>query len=156
MFWAARGEDRFDKELGAPYKLYKMRTKPPRTNGTRMVFSQWIRVYGHTERDEKTSPIEQRVWVRCSCEYFKFTLEVALASVGSSAIRYSNGLLPVFRNPGMKKFCCKHLWRAIGQVAELESARLKAEAAVQAPEGTVIPPPISRSMDSLDMRESEW
>ena len=51
------------------------------------------------------------VHVSCSCAYFLYNLEVALASAGASVIFFSNGAHPVKRNPSMQRHLCKHLYR---------------------------------------------
>lgn len=51
-------------------------------------------------------------WVKCSCPFFLFNCEYALASVGSSEIDYSNGKPPHITNPKKVPFLCKHLYRA--------------------------------------------
>lgn len=53
------------------------------------------------------------VWVSCSCEYFKYTNEVALEKHGSADIKYSNGDLPVERNPNQVPSTCKHVLACI-------------------------------------------
>lgn len=123
-FWRVKGEDRYDNHLDAPYRLYILRCKPPRSNKTQQIFSQWVRVYGQTGPGSP-SALSQRIWARCSCEYFKFNLEVALAMVGSSTVKYSNGMIPVHTNPMMRRFLCKHLWRLAVQVARMEKTKLR-------------------------------
>lgn len=51
-------------------------------------------------------------FVKCSCPFFLFNVEVALARVGSSEIDYSNGKKPYITNPRMTPFLCKHLFSA--------------------------------------------
>lgn len=65
----------------------------------------YIRFYGPP--DMKTP-----VWVWCDCEFFKYTLEVALARVNTSSISSSNGKAPTVRNPQMLTYLCKHLMMA--------------------------------------------
>lgn len=122
-FWRVKGELRNDPERGE-YTLYILRTKPPRSNKTQQIFTQWIRVYGQTGPGA-SSTLSQRVWCRCSCEYFMYHLEVALASVGSTDVKYSNGMLPTMTNPGMVRYFCKHLYRTGVQVAKIEQRRHK-------------------------------
>jgi hypothetical protein len=45
----------------------------------------------------------------CSCADFKYRWEVALNHQQAAEIEYSNGELPVIRNPTMKPAQCKHL-----------------------------------------------
>jgi len=49
------------------------------------------------------------VIVSCSCADFKYRWEVALNHKQAAEIEYSNGELPVIRNPTMKPAQCKHL-----------------------------------------------
>lgn len=51
-----------------------------------------------------------KVWCWCSCPYFKYHCEVALASKGSSSVVQSNGQRPRFTNPEMKPLVCKHVY----------------------------------------------
>lgn len=53
------------------------------------------------------------VWAICTCEYFKFTCEVALEKQGSSEIVFSNGQSPVVRNPRQVPCACKHIIAAL-------------------------------------------
>lgn len=52
------------------------------------------------------------VFVKCSCPWFLFHCEVALARVGSSEVDYSNGKKPYITNPKMTPMLCKHLFAA--------------------------------------------
>lgn len=49
------------------------------------------------------------VVVSCSCADFKYRWEVALNHKQAAEIEYSNGELPVIRNPTMRAAQCKHL-----------------------------------------------
>ena len=49
------------------------------------------------------------VIVSCSCADFKYRWEVALNHKQAADIEYSNGELPVIRNPSMRPAQCKHL-----------------------------------------------
>lgn len=51
-------------------------------------------------------------WVKCSCPYFLYHCEYALAKFGSSEIDYSNGKPPHIMNPNQTPYLCKHLYRA--------------------------------------------
>lgn len=51
-----------------------------------------------------------RVWCWCSCPYFKYHCEVALASKGSSSVVQSNGQRPRFTNPKLQPRVCKHVF----------------------------------------------
>lgn len=51
-----------------------------------------------------------RVWCWCSCPYFKYHCEVALASKGSSSVIQSNGQRPRFTNPRLEPRVCKHVY----------------------------------------------
>lgn len=57
-------------------------------------------------------------WVQCSCPFFLFNCEYALAKIGSSEIKYSNGKPPVVTNPKMVPFLCKHLYKAAPEVVK--------------------------------------
>jgi hypothetical protein len=58
------------------------------------------------------------VWVWCSCEYFKYYLEVALKNRDGTSVKKDGGPLgrrpvrdapPVVRNPNQMLYLCKHL-----------------------------------------------
>jgi len=53
------------------------------------------------------------VWVSCSCPYFMFVCEWALAYHGSSDVLYGNGDPPVEKNPRYAPVVCKHLLVAL-------------------------------------------
>lgn len=54
--------------------------------------------------------VKTLTWCWCSCPYFKYHCEVALASKGSSAVVQSNGQRPRFTNPKMLPKVCKHVY----------------------------------------------
>jgi hypothetical protein len=60
--------------------------------------------------DKKTGkpPKDPKCWIHCSCGYFKFFCETALAIRGNSSIINSNGALPKLTNPTAKPSACKH------------------------------------------------
>ena len=72
------------------------------TDGKRI---SYVRFYGPPD---PSTP----AWVWCSCQYFTYNLEVALARYNSSAIYLSNGQLPIVRNKQMFPHLCKHLVNA--------------------------------------------
>lgn len=51
-----------------------------------------------------------KVWCWCSCPYFKYNCEVALAYYKSSMVRQSNGQRPRFTNPDLEPRVCKHVY----------------------------------------------
>jgi hypothetical protein len=53
----------------------------------------------------------RNVICNCSCPYFMYNLEVAMASRGASVVLHSNGAPPVVRNPGRRCYLCKHLYK---------------------------------------------
>jgi hypothetical protein len=83
-----------------------------------------MRLYGKMDEDGTMSP-NNPVWVHCSCPYFKYYLEVALAARGSASILSSNGRYPKIRNPGMKPFLCKHAFLAGPILAAAKAKRRK-------------------------------
>lgn len=56
------------------------------------------------------------VWVSCTCPYFLFYVEYALARVGSSSIIYCNGEPPYIRNPSRTPYLCKHLYSVASRI----------------------------------------
>jgi hypothetical protein len=63
--------------------------------------------------DNEMKLSEGPVMVACTCDYFTFTCEVALAKKGASKISQSNGEKPEVRNPKMVPTPCKHLHRLL-------------------------------------------
>lgn len=59
------------------------------------------------------APLDHSTWVRCTCPYFLYYLEVALTRHNSSDIKYSNGAYPMIRNPKVTPYLCKHLLSAV-------------------------------------------
>lgn len=57
--------------------------------------------------------LDQRLHVEvgCSCPDFRYRQEVALNHKRAAEVLYSNGELPKIRNPQMKVYCCKHLYK---------------------------------------------
>ena len=53
--------------------------------------------------------VNTRCWAWCSCPYFLYNCEVALASKGSSVVVQSNGQRPRFTNPNEDGRLCKHV-----------------------------------------------
>lgn len=59
---------------------------------------------------------DSRVWVHCSCPYFKYYLEVALWRKGCTDLKSlgrENAFWPKIRNPRMKAYLCKHLYSTL-------------------------------------------
>ena len=80
------------------YREFRYRTKC--TDGWRKVA---VRFYGPLN-------VNTRVWCWCSCPYFKYHCEVALARKGSSSVVQSNGQRPRFTNPRLEPRVCKHVY----------------------------------------------
>jgi len=62
-----------------------------------------IKLYG------KRKAIDCKAWVTCSCPWFTFNCEVALAEHGSSDILFSDGSFPEKTNPTLRPQACKHI-----------------------------------------------
>jgi len=60
---------------------------------------------------EKGIPVwkQKHVLFSCSCSFFCFYSEYALAHWGSAVIKYSNGEPATTTNPSNQPLCCKHL-----------------------------------------------
>lgn len=78
------------------YREFKFRVKA--TDGWRKVA---VRFYGPMNTTT-------HVWCWCSCPYFKYHCEVALAKKGSSSVVQSNGQRPRHTNPRLEPRVCKH------------------------------------------------
>lgn len=49
------------------------------------------------------------VLIYCSCDYFKYNLEIALVARGSAVQLHADGVYPQKKNPGFKPGLCVHL-----------------------------------------------
>lgn len=102
------------------------RVSKPRKKSKKTRHQSIIRFFGPPSADSQC-------WVWCDCEYFTYTLEVALAKMNSSAVENSNGEAPIIRNPGNLGFLCKHLVKAadwaLSQRRDLAAEKMKAEIA---------------------------
>ncbi len=108
------GSTWLEKDERGPHKVYRAKAKT--TRGAKHKRSGnthdlVIKLYGTRRKDGAMKP-QNRSWVHCSCEYFLYYNEVALAARGSSEVMTSNGALPKIRNPRMKPYLCKHLLAA--------------------------------------------
>lgn len=54
-----------------------------------------------------------KVKIGCDCERWLFTFEVAMTYRGAANVIFSNGMLPLETNRGLKIGVCKHLIRAL-------------------------------------------
>jgi len=89
-----------------------------------------IKIYGDQafskgKRKTKTSIFERPAWVHCSCEWFTFFCEVALANRRSSDIINSNGKPPVETNPRQWPYVCKHIIAAIDKLKTIKFTKPK-------------------------------
>lgn len=74
---------------------------------------------GHKNAGKPMKISEGYVLVACSCPYFPFWgCEVPLNAGGAAKIHYSNGELPVVRNPQNKKRACKHLLKLFDLITQ--------------------------------------
>lgn len=111
-----------EKDQRGQHKVYRAKAKTtrarqPNKNSRSKVklsgqtYDVVIKLYGKPMKDGRMKP-NNRAWVHCTCPYFLYYNEVALAARGSSEVISSNGALPNIRNPRMKPYLCKHLFRA--------------------------------------------
>ncbi len=105
------------------YREFKYRVKC--TDGWRKVA---VRFYGRLNASTK-------VWVWCSCPYFKYHCEVALASKGSSAVVQSNGQRPRFTNPKLEPRVCKHAYLVFALAMRKKKPNEKTFSATNQPPG---------------------
>ena len=68
---------------------------------------------------------KKECWVHCSCPFFKYNLEVALAKTGNSSVIKSNGDLPVVRNPDMIPYLCKHINKSYTKAIKAEATEVE-------------------------------
>jgi len=71
---------------------------------------------------------QSEVWVSCTCPYFLFTVEWAIAKrtgrPPSADILYCNGRPPVIRNPRYLPYMCKHLYHVTKNLSR-DARRIK-------------------------------
>lgn len=86
---------------------YVCRTNTPERRGLQMVMEKYVTMIEVQDASRNT------VKVSCSCPDFWATWEVALARRGAADVMYSNGELPIVRNPRMIPACCKHVVKTV-------------------------------------------
>lgn len=69
-----------------------------------------IHQYGDTPINSQRISKYAPTWVHCSCPWFTFVCEFALAKLGSSLIVNCNGRAPRITNPRRLPVVCKHVW----------------------------------------------
>lgn len=81
-----------------------------------------VKIYeeGKGVRRKKVSILERPAWVHCSCEWFTFYCEVALASRNSSSVINSNGNAPVETNPRQWPYICKHILAVLDRLKNIK------------------------------------
>jgi len=103
---------------------FKYITATARSTGSMNKYQVHVRLYGRVPMSGKMKP-NSKAWVHCSCPYFRYYVEVALAARGSSAILISTGAFPKIRNPRMKPYLCKHLFQVVPVVMQVKAVRRK-------------------------------
>jgi hypothetical protein len=90
-----------------------------------------IHQYGDTpinaQRMSKFAP----TWVHCSCPWFCFVCEFALAKLGSSLIVNCNGRPPRITNPRRLPVVCKHIWAIMDRFTGIRRFSRASPAAVR-------------------------
>jgi hypothetical protein len=90
----------------------------------------------------------------CSCPDFKYRWEVALNRKQAAEIEYSNGELPVIRNPAMRATFCKHCLALFTKIeSELPKPKRDAGPAVSPPEIGVPPSVIKKQEEERKAAE---
>lgn len=79
------------------------------------------------------------LWVSCSCNYFRYVCEWALARYGSADIIYSNGQPARFTNPRGIGTLCKHLYASIPVAISSWSQQAPEERSVEDPAVQEVP-----------------
>lgn len=102
---------RKDKETGLPIILSVMVTTHDHNGAPKMYEPQH---HYQSIQVMEASKRGKRIWnrkckVSCSCSDFMYVDEVALFKKANSDIYFSNGELPVIKNPKMVPQICKHL-----------------------------------------------
>lgn len=124
----ARTPDRYKDRAIAHARMHSLKLRTNKADRRRVVLSI-IYTTHDSNGNRKPSPdrhyqvIQQldkgrTMWnskckVSCSCMDFLFTDEVSLFKRANADIRFSNGELPVIKNPRMVPQVCKHLIHAI-------------------------------------------
>lgn len=109
-----RGVPKKYAKLGDTYEIiYKVKATSDWRNVT-------LRFLKKKPKDPLPQPgLNSPVWVRCTCPWFLYTCEYALAKNGSSWIHYSNGKPADQTNPGNIPFVCKHVYALRKAIEEL-------------------------------------
>ncbi len=147
-------------------KVYELRYVERCLDGERKITIRYVGNLkpGINKRDQE-DPQPHRdtpVWVSCTCPWFKFVCEYALAKVGSSDIKYCNGDPPVIRNPKQVPILCKHCvlaleksikdWRfVVNRPKRVPSPSTPSE--VEKPQK---PTPKQRKPRSVPVLDQEW
>lgn len=85
-----------------------------------------IRLYGDRRANGVMKP-NNKCWVHCSCPYWRYYCEVAVAARGSSSVISSNGRFPKIRNPRMRPYLCKHLLASVDIAAKTKAKRRRVQ-----------------------------
>jgi hypothetical protein len=96
--------------------------------------------------------------VSCSCADFKYRWEVALNHQQAADIEYSNGELPVIRNPQMRPAQCKHLVALYNKIkAELPRPKppKKGQVPIGVPEVQTPPSEIKKRQEEEERKRKE-
>lgn len=80
-----------------------------------------IKLYGPLDKPL----LQKKIWVHCSCEWFTYFCEYALAKKKSSTIINSNGKPPVIKNPRQWPYVCKHIIRVFEKLPKVKFKKPK-------------------------------
>jgi hypothetical protein len=98
------------------------------------------------------------VIVSCSCADFKYRWEVALNHKQAADIEYSNGELPVIRNPQMRPAQCKHLVALYNKIKDQlprPKPPKKGQSPIGVPEIQVPPSELKRRKEEEERKRKE-
>lgn len=125
-----RGQPKRYQRLGDTYEIiYKVKCTKEWRNVT-------LRFLKKKPSDPMPTPgLGTPVWVRCTCPWFLYHCEYALAKYGSTWVHYSNGNPANQTNPQNTPFVCKHIYALQQEIAKYNPA----EAPFREPKKKVLP-----------------
>lgn len=85
-----------------------------------------VKIYGDANKYPKI--FQRPMWVHCSCEWFTFFCEYALAKRRSSEIVNSNGQPNKVQNPRQWPYVCKHVVAVFNRLEKVKFKRPKVAA----------------------------
>lgn len=115
-----KGQPKHYASLGDVYEVvYKVKCTKEWRNVT-------LRFLKAKKTDPEPKPgLATPVWVRCTCPWFLYNCEYALARYGSATIHYSNGNPANQTNPKNIPYVCKHIYALRSTISKAQPEPIK-------------------------------